>query len=84
MVLHTNLPLVLSKGQYLQELSLLQGLSSMSFLWVESSCLVLVDARIKCSERVLFRRRPKIISESNSGLVVLDLPRISQLNLIVS
>ena len=72
MVLHTNLPLVLSKGQYLQELSLLQGLSSMNFLLVESSCLVLVDARIKWSERFSFRRRPKIISEYNSGLVVLD------------
>ena len=71
-----NLPVVLSSGQYLQFSFFLQGrVSARGDLW---SSFWLVEARTNWSERFLFRRRPKMILESNKGLVVLILPRISQ------
>ena len=83
-VLHMNWPLVFSCGQYLHEASLLQGLASLSLSGFSSSSLVLVDALTKWSERFLLRRRPKTIFDSRRGLDVLVLPRISQLDEIIS
>ena len=81
LVLQVNVPLVLSLGQYRHEVGRLQGRASTNLL---SSCLVLVDARTRWSERFLLRLRPNTISDSNSGLDVLVLPRMSQLEDIIS
>ena len=71
LVLQVKLPLVFILGQYLHIVSHLQGRATTHFT---SSRLVLVDAWTNLSERFLFRRR----------LEVLVLPRISQLEVIVS
>ena len=71
----------LSLGQYLHEVGRLQGRAATSFV---SSCLVLVDALTKWSDRFLLRRRPNTISDSSSGLDVLVLPSMSQLEVITS
>ena len=80
LVLQIKLPLVFSLRQYLQVVGRLQGRATTCF---SSFCLVLIDARTKWSERFLFRQRPNTVSDSNSGLEVLVLPRISQLAVII-
>ena len=84
LVLQVNEPLTFSRGQYLQDDVRLHGLVSIRLNGFSVLVLELVEARTKWSERFLFRRRPKMISESKSGLEVLDLPRISQLLVIIS
>ena len=76
-----KLPLMLSLGQYLQVDGRLHGHATTNF---SLFCLVLVDAWISWSERFLFLRRLNTISDSNRSLEVLVLPRMSQLEVIVS
>ena len=59
-----------TRGEDLQEMSLLQGLASIILSWIASSRLVLVDTETVWSERLLLWQRLKIISESNNGLLV--------------
>ena len=75
-VLHTNLPEVFNKGQYLQMSFLWQSLVSDKGGFVSSERLV--EALTSWSDRFLFLRRPNMILVSSNGLVVLVLPWISQ------
>ena len=81
LVLQVKRPLVLSLGQYLHVVGRLHGRATTNF---SSFCLVLVEALTSWSERFLFRRRPNTISVSRRDLEVLVLPRMSQLELIIS
>ena len=67
---------VFSEGQYLQLSFLYQSLVSDKGSFDSSECLV--EALTTWSDKFLFLRRPNMILVTNSGLVVLVLPKISQ------
>ena len=62
-VLQVNEPLTFSRGQFRQDNVQLHGRVSTRLVGFSALVLQLVEAWTKWSERFLFRRRPKIISE---------------------